>query len=659
MTDLVSAAALGRATVWAREVGLQSFLRRSVKVEDDPAGGHAFQLAWKALERNGTPRMVRVAVDNGFVSSPRSFAHWSHEPTPVSQVLVLPDIVTLWRWTDAIAGRDVTPFVMVAPVGGRAVPPEWHDSEYWEFASVTVLADELLDPSPTVSALIESGSDVMGVAMPHLGCTWTSLGAADGLDVEAFQAIVDRSAPTASFRRILHRDWARDAIASPARSLDLAQRLCRSVGVEDCDAVDGSRSIVVRSDRTCSQIIAVPSRPRSRAGAHHGVTVEAWGERSVAEFLRGGRVAGDRLGDRLDDLLLLFVGRDVAGLRWLAGFVAMTYFYQALDDLPLVLVRGGTAGSRLAVRRTLASLCHAPTVTARARAAQFARIADAAPGTLILEEPGVLCGPSGSTEIGRFVESGLVRDASAYTSMTGATDLRCLDVFGPKLVISGTVSANGLGCTVYDVDLGSGLGAPTSPISSAVSAEVRDMLHIWSMDAFARLRASLGAQASASAVLPAILDDLFGARDGRADASGVAQPTTKSHRSGYDVAPARRMQDILGRCVGGDWLSMVQVMLEIALVGGDDASYSPERVGRWLAARPEIDSTLGTERRRLHGQISRIYPLISPSGSGRADASSAFNFCLGRVCGDCPYEPVCETNFPGMRKVKNRRPGRS
>ena len=108
------------------------------------------------------------------------------------------------------------------------------------------------------------------------------------------------------------------------------------------------------------------------------------------------------------------------------------------------------------------------------------------------------------------------------------------------------------------------------------------------------------------------------------------------------------------RCAAGGWISMAQVQLEIALTNCADDSLSPERVGRWVAARPEIDSGRAMQRRRLYGQVSRIYP-VSAEGVEPRDPTKAFEFCTGSVCRECRYEPICDSTFPGMRSTKLRR----
>jgi hypothetical protein len=657
VTGGASAAVLERARIWARENGLQAILHASMTVVEDPSGASDFHLAWKALERNGGRSSVSVGISGNLVTTSRAFAQWSDLPTPESDVLVVPDILTFLRWSDAISHRDVAPFVLVAPGDRHAVPPEWHDADYWRFASVTVLADDVLDPSAAMLALSVLGDDHIGVAPPPLGLTWSAWGANCELGAESFQAILDRSSRARSFQRIVQHNAAQDFRSCTKRDLDACNRLCRMVPVEDGEDIDGYRQIVVRSDRTCAPVLALTSRAGTQTRYRRDMQNVAWTEKSVDGFLRGESVVGQGLGDRISEQLRPHFGADLASLRRLAAFIALTYVYQALDELPLIVVRGGAPFSRLAMRRTAASLCFSSTVTARVRAAQLARIADAAPGTLILDEPGALCGPGGSTEIGRFLENGLVRDASAYTSMSGASALRPLDVFGPKLVFSSTACASGLGCTVYDVEI-SGVPEPSAPMPAAVLAGLRDMLNVWAMDAVSRLRDHLGPQAPASSVLPALLADLFHNRDGDLVTSPPAR-APGPYSSQAKPSPERRMERMLEGCAGRDWLSMVQVMLEIALIAGDDQTYSPERVGRWLAARPEIDGSIATERRRLYGQISRIYPLRIDQGASRAEAASGFDFCLSRVCSDCPYQNVCDATFPGMRKLKNKSSARS
>jgi hypothetical protein len=154
----------------------------------------------------------------------------------------------------------------------------------------------------------------------------------------------------------------------------------------------------------------------------------------------------------------------------------------------------------------------------------------------------------------------------------------------------------------------------------------------------------------AQRVLPLLVGQLFGA--GRAssntDRSSEEVPVPATPE---EPAPGDVMEDVLATCAGRGSVAMIQVMLEIALRGAGGEALSPERVGRWLSSHSRVDHRRPTERRRLYGQISRIYPLIAIDGRS-GEAADAFRFCTDQVCGGCRYQQVCPAEFPELRRRK-------
>ncbi len=623
------------------------------------------RLEWTVLERRGATRAasLEMCTETGALACPRAFSHWSDAPGARSHLLVAPDIVTFFQLRRAMAGESIFPFVVVAPVSCDGLPPDWLDRGYWDFERITILSDGLADPAPLVAVLADQGHRAAGVAVPCGAQTWRSW--AQGLrrlDHAAIARIEAGALPVGDFERVRLADAdAGDWLRRGCRTLDDRGRLCRMARVRRrrSDASPSARLILVRSDMTSSELVT--ARPRrvdsslSAAGldASSASPYGGWREVSVASYLDGREPVSSRLlGERLSRAFMEALGLEPPPARVMAGYVALTYVFPAFDELPMLVVRGGSSSSRFAARRLLAATTCEPAVAGRARAAQLARIAAAGSGVMVLEEPGPACGPSGATELGRFLESSLVRHASAYNAVNGRHGLRALDVFGPRIVIAACAATAGLACNVVAVDLpeddgGRRVGAVLAP------DDLRDDLSAWSMGSFASLKAMAGAL-PVHRLLPVIMQDLYGDEElvpfviaaGRDPAAGddfVGKDTGPS--------PARMMEDVMAACGGGDHLAMVQVMLEIALRGGGGPSLSPEHVGRWLASHPRIDTERPTDRRRLHGQISRIYPLGAAAGQD-VDPTSAFRFCLDRACGGCRYEGVCGSVFPEMKRRK-------
>ena len=646
------------ASAWERAVGVDAPSPECCGFSIREFETGAVRLSWPLLERAGrsAPVEVDVCLATGAISCPRPFAHWTDVPRSTSHVVVVPDIFTFLAFCQARARESIFPFVVVAPVTGGELPHEWHDRRYWDFERITILSDGLAEPAASLPLLAGMDHHRAGVAVRDDGGAWRSwAGALRRLEHDTLADVEAGALPVADFRDISVGEEGTAAwLRRRCRSLDDQGRLCRAASLplpRGLHAAD--ETVLVRSDGTCAKVA-----PRQHRHALHesGVSTNdaanGWRPASVASFLdRGGVPTSVELGSMLAGALAPLLAGDAHASRIVAAYVALTYAFPAFEQLPLLWIRGGVPGNRFAMRRLLAAICHEPTVVARTRAMQLARIADAGSGVLILNEPGPLCGPSGALEVGRFLEGALVRDASAYNAVSTRAGLRTLDVFGPKILLAERGVVSGVAVPVVTVDLPADAGAPSFALGAEQAAELRDALYMWSMRNAAD-RAGRAGLLTADDVLPAIYRELYGADAIKraAEREGVGQALDATAVVQLHQSPAEVMAAIVDAC-GGGYLAMVQVMLEIALRGGDDASLSPERVGRWLAAHPAVDAGRPTERRRLHGQISRIYPLVTPH-PGDADPATAFDFCLGRTCGECRYDSVCGSTFPDLRRRK-------
>jgi len=125
-----------------------------------------------------------------------------------------------------------------------------------------------------------------------------------------------------------------------------------------------------------------------------------------------------------------------------------------------------------------------------------------------------------------------------------------------------------------------------------------------------------------------------------------------------EVGDGRLMEEALAACMPeeGGCLSLLQLMFEVALRGGVGADYSPERVGRWLVTSGLLEPEAPVTRRRLYGQISRLYELRREGASGDAAPSgNPFAFCVETSCDGCRYARVCPSIAPGMSSRKRSR----
>lgn len=607
------------------------------KLRDLPDGRLA--LEWTTLDRTGISQRVRADIDARTygVAPHRPFAHWSEVPTPRSHVIVVPDILTFVAIVPARRLESIAPFVLVAQVGG-APPETWFDRSYWGFEKVTLFSDGFFHPSGLIRHLAERDVPNVGVAAPPGGGTWRDwAGGQRRLHHDAFAGIEQSALPVSAFADLpAQRRDGIERLRRRCRTLDDAGRLCRILEIDSCGQVP-AHTRLVRSDRTSALV--------PRQAPSNDADVPPWRTPSLATFLDECFAPSDAdVGRALREIVGPLVHEDLRAMRMITSFIALTYVHQACAELPVVLVRDGHMDARHALRRVLAQLCCSPVVISRVRAHQLARVLDASDGTLLLDEPGPLCGPRGPTEIGRLLVDGAVRGASTFTRVSDRHGLRTLDVFGPKLVLAAGGSAVGLSGVFETIDMPQ-QAAGSAAVSPDVAANVRDALHAWAMRFHVQLTGI-----PADRILPTIAEALHGCGDAVSaiePGAVLLRPVAELERS-----PADEMEDVFDAVGSIGHVAMIQVMLEIASRGLDPDAFSPERVGRWIAAHPRVDRDAPVERRRLHGQISRIYPLIGATADADADATSAFAFCLERACEDCRYETVCGGAYPDLHRRK-------
>lgn len=623
-------------------IDLRSQRDRRSRLVELPNGGA--RLEWIVRERTGVERPVLLEFDGGsnMIRSDRSFAHWSEPPTSRSRVVVAPDLIAYVAIEQAMRTESVHPFVLVAPMCGQDVHFDWSDPGYWDFRSVTLLCDQLTRPSETLALAIRLGLPRCAVVTPPASASWYEWGMARSLvSYDDFARLESGGIPVLAFRK--PHDGAEAArLTGRYRFPDEEDRLCRVTRIEAGRPGADALEVVVRSDRSYC--------PTTGVGTRGHVFEREGGWRTAAAFIDGAPSRSSAsIGEELEGLIRSLVV-DAAAARNVAAYVALTFLFAAFEALPVLLVRAGGARKRQTLRRLLMALCHEPLTVARTRAAQMAKIADAGSGVLILESPGPLQGPGGATEVGRFLEAGVYPDASAYPILDKRGGLRSLEVFGPRIVMTNGASFAGLACDVLLAEVGDEIDELES-VDVAAAAAFRDDLYHWSMTVFPRMRrAALGAPAAR--VVALLQNELFGTVVPNSspmelihEGAEVGNPKANTER------PSETMESVLEACGKGD-VSMIQVMLELALRDARGDEFSPERVGRWLSSHATVDRERPVERRRLFGQISRIYPRAA-GGYVSSDPTDAFGFCQGRSCDGCRYLPVCDATWPGLQPRKN------
>lgn len=659
------------AASWLATLGLDHASARRLGIVLEREDERGLAIAHPYYDRPGACRTLRHVVGEDDVmrasiaGAPTGV--WSAPPAHGGHVLVLPSLGAMWRMQAAV-GVDLGPYVAVAPSHGSGLPIEWREASYWRgFAAVTMLLDDVFTDGAVLAMVGAAAGALADVSSPPGLDEWSVVVRRPvGFTLADLVDAVGNALPVG-----LYLGAATDAERHQDESVDLHAvdgegRVMRVVRVEERVASPGgqrlrTRDLVVRSDGMLLEVEVAPAPPGTQAGdrvvmLRDGTRLTrapasscGWSLGSVRRFLSGGRldvsIEGDDLMRSVADEIRAWTGLDGSVVDIAAAFVMLSHVHLLFDELRVPLFHGGSAGARARLIGVLARLCHGGSVHSRARADVLATTARDAGGAILLDEPGALSGPGGATETGRFVLASSF--AQAVWDRTSGSGRRDVNVFGPRAVFSHRPPAVGLQGVEFPVRIETddrGNPARTSRDAS-VCRTLLDRLHVWSMELF-RARAE-GVGWSAGSAWKAV---------GALVRNGIDPHETGPAPSG--CAPSMPdgeliMTDALDACAASGWptLAMTQLLMEAALRGGTGPEFSPERVGRWLAASGRLSPDAPVTRRRLHGHISRLYELL-PTEKGSGESSDPFAFCKSTRCADCRYLGVCGTIAPGMRDRK-------
>lgn len=635
----------------------------------------------------GSGSDVRLAaIEQTYVPS----SHWSKPPTTGMTLLVLPDVLTFWLVQQALGAQPSIDFTLLTRSHGNGVPPEWEGIGFWSRASSVTVASTIDDP-PDLAEMIAAiaAVEVRVAALPDSGSWQSFLGDQGSASCPSIISTLKAARPVQTFGRPAPGLVRLTPQIHDIHELDGEGRMIRSFQVEERKNEHGDRhrstssyrDLVVRSDgEVLSPVVqrggraATPDtihslsdgsrilEPLSRAGRCR------WSHESILRFARGTSDGAPDNGGRLGDVVQR-IGQLIATSRIplrpedgsaLACYLALSHVAPAFDRLPLLYIQGAASPGRTALAHLIAGAAHNGVVMGRAGIPLLHRIAHEMRGTIVLEDAGRLAVGGEVRELGRFVLSSLER-AGAYQLVSSKDGIRNLRIFGPRVVVSAlpppqAIIASSLVLrTCEDGIAGSG--------DLAMVSRLRDDLYTWSMSEIGAVRSaastehfhSLGALICIAGLA---FDYLLLAR--------LEGLTDQAHGSAQQVemeSPDDTFDRALANCIGrsaGCFISLTQFQLELALLGVEAADASPERLGRWLASSPLVESGAGVARRRLYGQITRIYRLRNFVGvDGKTDdPTEGLDFCARRPCEACALDSVCVATIPGLKSEKLRRHGR-
>lgn len=700
--EALSSMGLRPETVERFELGLKAPYRSrrdGLLVED------ALSFPIKGADGVRLPRFGFVNLD-GVTSNPvhdlgwgtgPPLSYWSAPASASLPLLVVEDALTLWSLHQAIVSTGASDILVLAPSHPGDVPFEWTCERFWaDWPSVTLLVPRGDLPSQLAAVGTCAGRDVVTLEMPDGAKSWH----------EQLRAVGDRD----GLHRILMPASGASARGSAAASdgpevgffpyepVDLASTFLEGnlyypfkVERRQREVPDGVRGgmptlvldytvRVLRSDGRVLDIEELPSSGNVSAGDRvlalaDGTRIlrrpepsdfSSWRFASIAGYARrvgSGRDAPHRPLARIADDLEATVRASVVlpeqdDYAVVVSYVLLSYVYQVFEAVPLLLVQGPKGSGKTELGQVLADLSCNAVMVGQSSAAGIARLVDELRGLLVVDDlESVARATTSNSNILQLLKVAYKRASASKPVVDRSGRVRTLHAFGPKVVtntkgvepiLASRMVTVGTRCLSEQDSVAELVGA-----DPGAAQDLRDELHCWGM-------AQAGAVAEAAAsitrwgdrrdeierplrVLGSMVSERFVSRLGRALARDAGATAS--------VDLSKVVLRLLGNPSSPGWLSISQLQLEVALAGGDAGS--PESLGRMLA-----DDGFRREgepiRRRLHGMLCRIVPVLSDGDVGEPE--DALSFCRARsVCESCRYVDVCPALFPALGRGKDGR----
>ena len=436
-----------------------------------------------------------------------------------------------------------------------------------------------------------------------------------------------------------------------------------------------------------------------------------WRYRSIRgyiEAVRAGRPAHRPLDVLIGDLLAY-----IRTITWLpneadyalvAGYVVMSYVYNAFDAIPMLLINGEKGSGKSTIAEGIADLSYNGQVLGAGSEKAMIRFVDQSRGLVVLDDLEKV-GRRANSDVSEFSDINQMLKVS-YNKTTGVKTIvdkqgnnQRLTFYGPKVItnISGLDPVNeSRTFTVYCRPMPKEVS--TSGVITGLNRErsdpLRQELHAWGMStalaantAYRIRMSSLGDRAKQIAAPLEVIADLSGSPSFAAAMSDALRRQTA--RRPDDVTPMELVrvaaEEIVARGARTH-LSAEQLRCELALMPESmllrDGSSVPEDLAilkdtRWLGRALltlDIRATNSSSRLRLYGHYNRWYDLnpdfvegviearteageeLPPPWPGQ-DTRHAVAFCETMICASCSYASVCSSIMKEVRDAKLRHEG--
>lgn len=625
---------------------------------------------------------------------------YSHAADAASTIVVVSSPVTMWLLSQALS--NTLPTVVVAcrsHPGG--VPAEWRDPSFWRRWDTVILGMEADGDGPgarvarTVATTV--GGEVLRCAPPR-GEAWDDLVRTGGsaAEIAALLAAATPWRPMEAPARASLRSAVGDFEADPVviegavvnglmhYPITVERREIEGVG-DDPAVVQRYVTRILRGDGVVLDIERLPAPRGTPAGGRvlalsDGTRIASeplparfatWRYNSVRRFIEARATA--RAPDRRELVRILAdVECHLRSCVWLphdqdfalaAAFVVATFVHRVFDAFPILLVNGlrGTGKSELG--QALSSISCNGVVAGRISPAGLVRLLAESRGTVVLDDlEAISSNRTAGTDLAQVLKIGY--KASTARRVTPGRDgrIEILDFYAPKIVTNISGADPVLLSRMIAVRTAAMPAEARLPDSLLDVADVRDELHTWAMcqaaavaEVYRPLRSvAVSRRDEIAAPLRAVAalsdDDAFAARLELALAAEVELSSEP-----IDALAGRALRTLVAE--GMVEVAMPHLLLEMAVEARGPVNLpSAETLGRTLLSIGARGKDDPVDRRRLHGEVTRIYRLageyVARVENRATMAVGAFAFCTRGPCSSCRYDGVCDTVTPGLRAAK-------
>lgn len=619
------------------------------------------------------------------------FSAPAREGSPLVVVSSPMDVFLLWQ---VLGSMPAAPVILSSSVPDE-MPVEWRDDAFWRPWS-DVVVSAAIGTDLTTRIAQAAGRGLRRCPLP---------------DDETFADMVRQGASAAEIKRLLDRAGAWTADVVPATSSSdrlvgdfhadpvaiegalIRGLLHHPVMIERRElqerpaggAVMVQRYVtrVLRSDGRLLDIvrlpapIGTPSNERVLA-LSDGTRIDAvpqpsrfasWRFPSIMRFIED-RAADREPARRRLPRLLADIETHIRGSVWLPHdhdyallslFVAGTFVHRVFDAFPILMVNGPKGSGKSELGQALAGVACNAVVAGRITSAGLVRLLAESRGTVVLDDlEAVSASRSGIDDLSQILKVSYKASTARRIQPGRDGRIEVLDFFGPKVV------SNIGGCDPVLSSRTLQIAMRPVPADAEIDAglidcaDLRDELHVWAMcdvglvsEAYRPLAAAArDRRAEIAAPLRALAEVAGGSWAGRLSEALATGPQVVEP---VDAVLSRALRRLVAE-EGVIELAMPRLALEMAAQArGPLEMPSAESLGRMLLALGARDRTGEVERRRLHGEVTRVYRLsdsfLHEVGAGGAADDAPFSFCSG-ACSACRYDAVCKDAVPWLKPAR-------